>query len=76
MRWWVVPVGSAAVGGHMMMPFVVSHASASAAVVSGVVVAVIVAKHLGVAAMLGRSLYSRFGRAGTGQVEAARADHS
>ena len=56
MRWWVLPVAALVVGGHLL-PFLVTHTWASVAAVSGLVVAVVVATHLGVTAIIGRSLW-------------------
>lgn len=53
-RWWILLLGTVAVAGHVMLPLIVAHVSTSAAVMSAVVVAVIVAKHLGFAAAVGR----------------------
>ena len=55
-RWWILLLGTVAVAGHVMLPLIVAHVGTSAAVMCAVVVAVIVAKHLGFATAVGRWL--------------------
>lgn len=61
MRWWVAPVAVAIVAGHLILPYLFMHAATSAAIASGVL-AVMIVKHVGVAAVVGRSLGRRFRR--------------
>ena len=61
-RWWVVPVVVITViTGHLTVPYVFLHAGLSAAVVSGGA-ALMVAKHMGVGAMLLNLARARFRR--------------
>ena len=47
--------------GHLLVPYVLSHVTLSAAIVSGLVV-VVVAKHVGLAAVLFRPVVTRLRR--------------
>lgn len=60
-RWWMAPALVVIVAGHAVVPYLFTHATTSAAIVSGLV-AFMIAKHLGMAAVVVRSLFGRFRR--------------
>jgi hypothetical protein len=57
----MAPVAVVIIAGHLAVPYLFRHAAASAAIASGVL-AVLIVKHLGMAAVLSRSLGRRFRR--------------
>jgi len=60
-RWWLIPVAIAIVVGHLFVPYLFLHAGTSVAIISGVL-GVMLVKHLGIGAVVLRSLSGRFKR--------------
>ena len=58
---WPLTLTVALAAGHLIVPYVLSHLTLSGAIVSGVVV-VVVAKHVGLAALLFRPVLARLRR--------------